>query len=87
MRYCFTWCIFRLPHFTDYGPISLVTSIYKVLAKFLASSLKFVLEEVVEAHHCAFVRGRNIHDCVFIANECVEDHLFQKKQGIVVKLD
>ena len=46
----------------DFRPISLVTGIYKIIAKVLANRLRMVLEKVVSTSQNAFFGGRQILD-------------------------
>ncbi|XP_028089573.1 uncharacterized protein LOC114289924 [Camellia sinensis] len=71
----------------DYRPISLVSSIYKVLAKVLSRRLKRVLPTVIGEVQFAFVCGKYILDGVLIANEVVDGWKRSKKKGIILKLD
>ena len=71
----------------DYRPISLVTSLYKILAKVLSLRLREVLGETIGPEQGAFVRGRQILDLVLIANEGVEEYREKKKEGVVFKID
>ncbi|KAJ0874585.1 putative RNA-directed DNA polymerase [Helianthus annuus] len=56
---------------TDFRPISLVGSAYKILSKVLANRLKAVLDEVISKTQSAFVGGRNILDGPLIVSETV----------------
>ena len=56
----------------DFWPISLVGSVYKILAKVLANHLRVVFDQLIFETQNSFVGGRQILDSVLIANECVD---------------
>ncbi|RVW76233.1 Transposon TX1 uncharacterized 149 kDa protein [Vitis vinifera] len=58
---------------SDFRPISLITSLYKIIAKVLSGRLRRVLNETIHSTQDAFVQGRQIFDAVLIANEIVDE--------------
>ncbi|KAJ9677520.1 hypothetical protein PVL29_022489 [Vitis rotundifolia] len=71
----------------DFRPISLVGSLYKLLAKVLANRLKQAVGEVVSEHQHAFIQNRQILDAALIANEAVDSRLKVNLPGLLLKLD
>lgn len=71
----------------DYRPISLLSSVYKIISKILASCLKGVLRGVISPPQGAFIEGRQILDGVLIANECIKNWRRSSRNGVICKLD
>lgn len=55
---------------SDFRPVSLVGSTYKITSKCLALWLKEVLLSIVSREQCVFLQGRSMIDMVLYANEC-----------------
>lgn len=71
----------------EYRPISLTTSLYKVIAKVLANWVKEIIASTVDDHQSAFIEGSQILDPILIANEVVEEYRSSGKEGLVFKID
>lgn len=71
----------------DLWPISLVGSLYKLLAKILALRLKMVFQKIISTSQNAFIFRRQITDCSLLANECIDVMIKVRQSGIVRKTD
>ncbi|KAL4348556.1 hypothetical protein GQ457_17G007420 [Hibiscus cannabinus] len=71
----------------DYRPISLVSSLYKIIARVLSRRLAGCLAEVVGENQFAFTAGKQITDCNLIANEVIDDIKKNNRAAIVFKAD
>ncbi|GJT47678.1 RNA-directed DNA polymerase, eukaryota [Tanacetum coccineum] len=71
----------------DYRPISLIGSLYKIIAKILANRLVNVLGDIVNEVQSAFITNRQILDGPFILNELFQWCKSKKKQSLIFKVD
>ena len=68
-------------------PISLVGSMYKILAKLLANRLSLVINSVISETQSAFIKNRQILYGILIANEVVNEACKLKKELLMFKVD
>ncbi|XP_071715094.1 uncharacterized protein [Rutidosis leptorrhynchoides] len=73
--------------FSDYRPISLICSYYKIIAKMLSLRIRKVVPRLIGKEQSAFLGGRYILDGALVANEVVEDLKRNKKHGLIFKVD
>ncbi|GKA38027.1 RNA-directed DNA polymerase, eukaryota, partial [Tanacetum coccineum] len=72
---------------SDFRPISLIGSVYKVITKILANRLSLVISDLVSNTQTAFVKNRHILDGPFILSEALSWCKSKKKQALVFKVD
>ncbi|GJR88484.1 RNA-directed DNA polymerase, eukaryota, reverse transcriptase zinc-binding domain protein [Tanacetum coccineum] len=70
----------------DFRPISLIGSIYKIIAKILANRLVAVLGDIVNEVQSAFITGRQILDGPFILNEVLQWCNKKNKKSLIFKV-
>ncbi|GJZ25345.1 RNA-directed DNA polymerase, eukaryota [Tanacetum coccineum] len=71
----------------DFRPISLIGSLYKIIAKVLANRLVGVLDDIFNEVQSAFIADRQILDGLFILNEVLQWCKAKKKQALIFKVD
>lgn len=59
---------------SDFRPISCLNTLYKVIAKLLASRLKWLLPQVISSSQSAFMPGRLLAENVLLATELVQGY-------------
>ena len=72
---------------SDFRPISLIGSVYKVITKVLANRLGLVISDLVSNTQSAFLKNRQILDGPFILNEVIAWCKRKKKQSLIFKVD
>lgn len=71
----------------DFRPISLIGSVYKIIAKILANCLSLVVSSLISEVQSAFVSNRQILDCSFILNELLSWCKHKKSKAMIFKVD
>ncbi|XP_058725579.1 uncharacterized protein LOC131596860 [Vicia villosa] len=72
---------------TEYRPICLVGSLYKILSKMLAARVKKVMGRLISCNQSAFVPGRNMLDGVLLVNEVIDWAKRNKSSCLLLKVD
>ncbi|GKV32374.1 hypothetical protein SLEP1_g40985 [Rubroshorea leprosula] len=71
----------------DYRPISLIGSLYKILAKVLANRLKSIMDGLICENQSAFVGKRQITGGVLALNEVVDEMKRKRLESFILKVD
>ncbi|GKA91191.1 RNA-directed DNA polymerase, eukaryota [Tanacetum coccineum] len=71
----------------DYRHISLIGSLYKVIAKILANRLSLVMSDLISDVQTTFVSNRQILDGPFILNELFSWCKYKKINAMIFKVD
>lgn len=58
---------------TAFTPVSLCSSIYKVIARILKKKLKLCISDIVQRNEVGFVQDRLLCENVLLASELVKD--------------
>jgi hypothetical protein len=71
----------------DYYPISLLGSLYKIIAKVLTNRLAKVMNLLISSNQSAFIKGRNLFDGVLVVDEVVDLAKKTGKKCLIFKVD
>ncbi|GJU52902.1 RNA-directed DNA polymerase, eukaryota, partial [Tanacetum coccineum] len=71
----------------DIRPISLIGSLYKIIAKILANRLSLVISDLISDVQSAFIYNRQILDGPFILNEILSWCKHKKINAMIFKVD
>ncbi|KAL8474066.1 hypothetical protein ACS0TY_030786 [Phlomoides rotata] len=71
----------------DYRPISLISGVYKSIAKILSRRISRVMDDIIADNQSAFLRGRNIIDGILILNEAHDEAKRRKIKRFFFKVD
>jgi len=72
---------------SEFRPISLVGSLYKVIAKILSRRIREVMPSIIGETQTTFVSGRQILDGALVANEAIQWLKKKGRAGVLIKMD
>lgn len=64
-----------------------MSNLYKLIYKVLTRRLSKVLHQVIGESQHAFMNGRQISEAFIPANEMIDELVFNKRPGVLCKLD
>ena len=71
----------------DFRPMSLIGSVYKIVAKLLANRLNFIISDLISEVQSAFVPNHQILYGPFILNELLSWCKHKKIKALILKVD
>ena len=72
---------------SNWRPISLTNSDYKLLAKTMASRLSNVLTDIIHENQVGFVKGRKISHMIRLIDDTIEHLNISQRPGILLAID
>ena len=73
--------------FKDFRPISMVGSLYKIIAKLLARRLQKVINSLISPFQTSFIKGRQILDGALIASKLIDTCKKKNIKASIFKID
>ncbi|XP_071704229.1 uncharacterized protein [Rutidosis leptorrhynchoides] len=74
-------------NFSNYRPISLIGSYYKILSKLLTNRIRKIIPWLIGEEQSAFISDRYILDGVLVALETIDDLKARKQKSYIFKVD
>ncbi|CAI5478626.1 unnamed protein product [Closterium sp. Yama58-4] len=71
----------------NYRPITLLTSIYKILAKVMATRMKAVLHQVISGEQYGFLPGKRLTDAVPMVADLIDAAKNKNKEWYIMMVD
>ncbi|KAL8526218.1 hypothetical protein ACS0TY_015437 [Phlomoides rotata] len=71
----------------DYRPISLISGVYKIIAKTIFRRISRTMDDIIADNQSAFLSGRNIMDGILIVNDALDEAKRKKIKRFFFKVD
>ncbi|MCO5554955.1 hypothetical protein L7F22_008495 [Adiantum nelumboides] len=71
----------------NYRPLTMLNSVYKVMAKALALRIKYVVNQVVHPKQFGFVQGRSIHEAILNVITAIDWAAEQDQDYVMINMD